>query len=378
MPQMEPILARAAYLFRMLAIMLVMLVAPPVGAQVCGNGVVELGEFCDPGPTPGDTCCTASCTLKFLGTICREATGECDLPEVCTGLLPSCPTNVFKPAGVCRAAVDVCDMPELCSGVGPACPIDRFEPPTTTCRAAGSTCDAAETCTGDSPSCPPDPGELDEDADSICDPLDSCPTVADPTQADSDADGVGDVCDPCTNLEGVRLEGARLTFGKLTNPGGDDRLKLKAALEVPHTLHIDPQAKGLRLVLTDGSGGTVVDAILPAGVFDPALRAGWRTIGSNAWVYQNGGSVTPRIDGIRRLVLKQDSFRPGRLRISVLARDGDYRAASGQPSLTLGVVVDAPLASTGQCGELKFDNTGEVPDCRNLNSGRRMLCREAR
>jgi hypothetical protein len=39
---------------------------------------------------------------------------------------------------------------------------------------------------------------LDGDLDSVCTPVDSCPTIANADQADADADGVGDVCDsPC-------------------------------------------------------------------------------------------------------------------------------------------------------------------------------------
>jgi hypothetical protein len=39
---------------------------------------------------------------------------------------------------------------------------------------------------------------LDPDLDSICTPIDSCPTVANADQADADADGIGDACDsPC-------------------------------------------------------------------------------------------------------------------------------------------------------------------------------------
>jgi hypothetical protein len=41
---------------------------------------------------------------------------------------------------------------------------------------------------------------LDPDLDSVCTPVDSCPTVANPGQADADGDGSGDACDsPCAD-----------------------------------------------------------------------------------------------------------------------------------------------------------------------------------
>ncbi|KAL7287213.1 hypothetical protein TKK_0018644 [Trichogramma kaykai] len=40
-----------------------------------------------------------SCDLKLSGSICREATNECDLPEFCSGNVGSCPIDVFKKNG---------------------------------------------------------------------------------------------------------------------------------------------------------------------------------------------------------------------------------------------------------------------------------------
>ncbi|CRK98583.1 CLUMA_CG011979, isoform A [Clunio marinus] len=87
-------------------------------SPICGNGFVESGEECDCGLPQfcnnsccnpytcmlysNATCATGSCcdltTCKphTAGTICREAFGECDLPEYCTGDHEFCPNDVFK------------------------------------------------------------------------------------------------------------------------------------------------------------------------------------------------------------------------------------------------------------------------------------------
>lgn len=84
----------------------------------CGNGFVEPGEQCDCGLpqhcnnsccnpntcmlysnascATGSCCDLTTCRPHMAGTICREAFGECDLPEYCTGEKEYCPNDVYK------------------------------------------------------------------------------------------------------------------------------------------------------------------------------------------------------------------------------------------------------------------------------------------
>ncbi|XP_077112242.1 disintegrin and metalloproteinase domain-containing protein 15 isoform X4 [Ranitomeya variabilis] len=90
------------------------------GKPLCGNLLVEKGEECDCGLLQEcvDPCCNASscqlmpgaecasdglcckqCMVKPPGTLCRQAWGECDLPEYCDGASPHCPANVYLQDG---------------------------------------------------------------------------------------------------------------------------------------------------------------------------------------------------------------------------------------------------------------------------------------
>uniref|UniRef100_A0A663FH78 ADAM metallopeptidase domain 19 n=1 Tax=Aquila chrysaetos chrysaetos TaxID=223781 RepID=A0A663FH78_AQUCH len=86
------------------------------GGKKCGNGYLEEGEECDCGEVEecNNPCCDAStcslrlgadcahgscchqCKLMSPGTLCRERSGLCDLPEYCTGESPFCPPNSYQ------------------------------------------------------------------------------------------------------------------------------------------------------------------------------------------------------------------------------------------------------------------------------------------
>jgi hypothetical protein len=153
---------------------------------VCGNGVVESGEQCE---SPFDTCCdSTTCQFKSSATVCRSATGECDLAETCSGASAACPTDQKKANGtactdtapadcyaaacsggacsqtygyqpaatVCRASAGVCDPAEVCSGASGACPADLKYDASMLCRGAAGECDVADYCDGTNAACPTD------------------------------------------------------------------------------------------------------------------------------------------------------------------------------------------------------------------------------
>ncbi|XP_061468773.1 disintegrin and metalloproteinase domain-containing protein 20-like [Rhineura floridana] len=100
------------------------LLTPPNPDQLfklkfCGNKIVEDGEQCDcgsPAQCNSDPCCQSNCMLhsgascafgqccakcQYLpaGTVCREVTSTCDLPEYCNGTSEWCPEDVYVEDG---------------------------------------------------------------------------------------------------------------------------------------------------------------------------------------------------------------------------------------------------------------------------------------
>jgi cysteine-rich repeat protein len=111
----------------------------------CGDQVVDSGEDCDEGAGLNGSslsCCTASCTFRGVGEVCRPNGGECDgSAETCTGTGGACPPNIVLPAGTpCTDDGIECRRDE-CDGFG-GC----SHPPV----AAGTGCaDDGNVCTGD-------------------------------------------------------------------------------------------------------------------------------------------------------------------------------------------------------------------------------------
>ena len=289
--------AAPRFLLLFLTLAVVAVGAAPARAQTssCGDAFVDasLGEECDEGSANGSpgSCCTGSCALRAASETCRPAAGPCDVAETCTGASPTCPADVTLPDG---------------------------------------------------------------DGDGTCDAHDVCPLVPDPDQLDDDGDGLGNACDPCTNVAGVTAQKAVLKITKLQTPPGDDRLKVKATIAgVPSQPPLDPITNGLRILLTDALGNTVIDAFLPGGAYSADAKAGWKGSGLG-WNYANGGQNLPLIQGISKLTLHGRTSQPGLFSVAITGKNGNFVVpADGLPVLVT-VVIDPPLATTGQCGEIGF------------------------
>lgn len=125
---------------------------------MCGNGILDLGELCDPGI---HLCCAPNClNVLLVNTVCRSASGSCDVFEVCDGFNFTCPANLFQVAGFpCRPVLlgDTCDIAEGCTGTAPQCPPDLAAPSTVRCRTkgVGTECVADAYCPGTLPSMDP-------------------------------------------------------------------------------------------------------------------------------------------------------------------------------------------------------------------------------
>ena len=332
------------------------------------TGPCDPAENCD---GVHDTC--PADALAPPTQVCRAAVGPCDAVELCTGTSAACPPDALLPStAVCRPSAGECDPAEQCTGGSIACPPDVLAPAGTFCRPAVDACDTPEVCDGARAACPPEAGVHDSDGDGVCDTVDDCPTIPNPDQSDRDGDGIGDACDPCTNVVPVTLARTRLRVSGLLTPPGDDRLSFKGALRlaVPLSPSVDPMSKGLRVLLVSRSGAPTLDATIPGGHYSPASGAGWKvTGGGRTWVYRNNGLGSPTIRGIRRLVVNL-GVSPARalIRVAVTGRDGSYPVNLNDLPMKATVVVDAPVARTGQCGEGEF----ALPAC-HYDAGRGTL-----
>ncbi|KAI8086601.1 Metallo-peptidase family M12-domain-containing protein, partial [Halteromyces radiatus] len=121
--------------------------------SMCGNGILEPGEQCDPGRTDSPCCFAKNCTLKAgaicdqcclncaiapKDTVCRPAASECDTEEVCTGLTSQCPPDVYDAdgtscsngtmqcaSGVCTSRDEQCTARGLRLNITQQCPFQE-------------------------------------------------------------------------------------------------------------------------------------------------------------------------------------------------------------------------------------------------------------
>ncbi|CAE6436384.1 unnamed protein product [Rhizoctonia solani] len=102
-----------------------------ISLQMCGNGIVEAGEDCDPGVGTNSTCCDST-TCKFRSNaVCDPASSSC-----CTDTCQFAPSTQ-----VCRPSRDAtCDRAETCSGSSANCPADQVTENGTSCGSGSLAC----------------------------------------------------------------------------------------------------------------------------------------------------------------------------------------------------------------------------------------------
>ncbi|KAJ7785669.1 Metallo-peptidase family M12-domain-containing protein [Mycena metata] len=114
-----------------------------ISLQMCGNGIVEQGEDCDPGEGVTSPCCN-SATCKFTNNaVCDPDSSPC-----CTAQCGFAPSTQ-----VCRPSKDAkCDIAETCTGNSSSCPVDAVVPNGQSCGPNNLAC-ASGQCTSVSLQC---------------------------------------------------------------------------------------------------------------------------------------------------------------------------------------------------------------------------------
>ncbi|KII86485.1 hypothetical protein PLICRDRAFT_44079 [Plicaturopsis crispa FD-325 SS-3] len=170
-----------------------------ISLQMCGNGIVEPGEDCDPGRGSNSTCCNAA-TCKFTsGSVCDPDSSAC-----CT---QSCS---FAPSSqVCRPAKDSrCDTAEMCTGSSSSCPTDVTSPNGQSCGGNGLAC-ASGTCTSLDQQCQSAGGAMNLQQ--------ACPNQNDKTCQVSCVDPSHP--NQCVSLQSQLIDGSPCGFGGMCMKG---------------------------------------------------------------------------------------------------------------------------------------------------------------
>jgi hypothetical protein len=165
------------------------------------------------------------------------------------------------------------------------------------------------------------------------------------------------------------VQAPHLTLVRITPPPGDDRLTFsgRVLFPVPYDPPLDPIHKGVRVLVTDATRATVVDASTATGFYDAATGRGW-TANARGWKYRDRNGV-----GIVRVGLKVSAAAPGLIRFGVKGRSGSWPVSPSHLPVRGMIVIDAPEATTGQCGNADFP--GPTPSCSFNGSGSALRCR---
>ena len=111
--------------------------------------------------------------------------------------------------------------------------------------------------------------------------------------------------------------------------------------------------------------------IIPGGL-DPATGAGWKTNrAGTAWRYRNPQGPS----GIVRVRIRSRRRTPGWLKFVVTGRHGSYALSPTLMPLKGTMIIDAPLATTGQCGEALFPGPPPAPHCAFNAPHSKLRCR---
>jgi len=374
-------------------------------------GSCDVEEFCD-----GSSNDCPVDALELQGSLCRGLQGNCDLAEVCSGDSGLCPADM-KRTDTCRIAGGICDVAEVCDGVGNQCPSDQKYGSETSCRssaydcdaeefcdglnhacpadleaaagdpcpddgiflpgragvecrASSGACDVAEVCDGANASCPDDSGLPDADEDGTCDAQDLCPDIFDPDQTDSDGDGDGDFCDICT-ASGEPIS-PQVKISKLTTGDGDDKFLLKGFMVFDAPPVFDPRDNGVRLLVEDANGASVVDATIPGGAFSPVTRSGWIPLKNGGYRFRSRELIA---GAVQKVILKRTGRDPNAIAFKVTGAKGSFAFPEMQLPLMATLTLDPDPEMAAVCAEMAFSAAKPGPYCSLRNGNSVVLCR---
>jgi len=155
------------------------------------------------------------------------------------------------------------------------------------------------------------------------------------------------------------MTGARVLFGGVGTPPGDDTLRIVAQVVLADSSHVDSAATGLRMRVRD-TNGDVLDTTLPAG-------GSWRTSSSGTHSTFTG-TIAPA-GRVKATVKRRPMPSGSRYTLKVSAREGSYTVDPSALPVSIEIGLD-PTASDGPCASATFD-----AGCRVSGGGAKLGCR---
>ena len=137
---------------------------------------------------------------------------------------------------------------------------------------------------------------------------------------------------------------------------------------------LDPVASGVRLLVADALGTSVLDATMGPGAYDAVTKIGWKVNGSaTSWTYKNPGT---HAQGITVAGVKTVASTPGLVKVKAKGRDSSYPVVLSNLPLTATMVLDPPTAETGLCIAASFPAVPPaMPSCVANADGSRVKCK---
>lgn len=254
--------------------------------SVCGGDVP--GSCSDPGVCSGTSAQCGLATPKAQGTLCRAASGVCDVADFCDGVSTSCPDAVHPAGMVCDTASGVCANDPICDGVTKVCQVETFKNSETVCRGTAGVCDLAETCTGTSAHCPADQFASNSivcrGSGGACDPAEycsgssaACPADAKNTGICRPASGICDIAEFCDGINNT-------CPGDILRPAGNVCRASAGVCDMPETCtgtsaacptdSLRPQGYACRPAVAACDQAEVCDGVSVACPADSLVAAG--------------------------------------------------------------------------------------------------------
>ena len=171
--------------------------------------------------------------------------------------------------------------------------------------------------------------------------------------ASRDPSGCTGTSGPCSAINKPRIIVARLD-----RPSGEQKIKLGGTFTRPYPFipELDPAADGVRVFLRDAADDDVVSATIPAGLFDPATKEGWKTNSKGTSAKWSGSSLA---SGINRVVLRWGrSSDPGQIKFKIVGRQAAATLYPQSLPLTVEIRLDTEIEPSAHCGDADFSTAG--------------------